>query len=783
MSSRDQQRSDVDLWELNLINEKLLPYLQRLGYKYIEGNVSVPMGSRTLDADCVVYLDEKKEKPYIVVEAKYALRPEVTLLEPAVQHAFTIATALGSHVRYLLVTDGNRYQWFERGAETQSLVPAKYPPPGPHEPYQQTLLQLPLSPIAGTEQYYSLLQSVVDVLRKDGLVFGLRMGVELNRILIAKIHDEKVMSRGGQRRFRAEETTAEATASNVKELYNEAIAELGGEREVWSWSLSASTVQTVVRLLEPYALSSVSRNVRDHSFWRVFAHLLGKDEGAHTTPLPLAELLVHLADPTGSDRVIDPACGTGLLLLETFGYVNSLHDAIDNDAGRPDMKGGNLTGLEINSEVAELAATNLTLSGLSPRRIINVDSIQKRELEKAGVREESYDVVLLHPPLGQVQKNKPILRDFEIARDSPKANLEVLFIERSLQLLRQGGRLVSFVPDTLLSSPSLLHAREWILHNTTLRAIISLPPEAFMPAGHSGKASILVLEKRRPVSDREHVFVADIQSVGYDRFGEPTRENDLPHLIEAVQNFRNEGEVRPTEGAPRVWLVEISALRAERFDITSLDPEGHRMVRVLSHGKFPAVKLGQVADVISGRNFKDYVERGGEGVLLIQAGSVKELEIDIPDNAPRVPISDYESAKRARVVKGDVLVTTTGQYLGRAAVVEGIEEPAVASGAVTILRPRPDVSSFFLAAVVNSVIGKEQIKALQAAATAQPYLRRSDLSEVIVPLPPLDKQRELAAQISERLSQAKDLRRRADELEGRAKALIETEFLGDDVNE
>ncbi len=783
MSSKDNQQPDLDLWELNLINEKLLPYLQRLGYKYVESNVNVPMGNRTLEADCVVYLDENKEKPYIVIEAKYALRPEVTLLEPAVQHAFTIATALGNQVRYLLITDGNKYQWFEREAETQSLAPAKYPPMGPHESYQPTLLELTLSPVASTEQYYSLLQSVVDVLRKEGLVFGLRMGIELNRILIAKTHDEKVIARGGLRRFRTEGTTVGVTTLKVKQLYEEAIAELGGWHEKWSWSLSPSTVQTVVKLLEPYALSSVSQNVRERSFWRVFASLLGKDEGVHTTPLPLAELLVHLGDPVEGNRVIDPACGTGLLLLETFGHVYSWRNARLTHSGSADISDENLTGLEVNSEVVELAAMNFALSGLPPNRIINVDSLNMRELEKASVFEESYDVVLLHPPLGQVQKSQMLLRDFEIARNNPKASLESLFIERSMQLLREGGRLVSFVPDTLLSSPSLLYAREWIIRNATIKAIISLPPEAFIPAGHSGKASILILEKRRPINGREPVFVADVQSVGYDRFGEPTRENDLPHLIEAIQDFRRRGDVKSGEGTPRVWLVEMSALKVERFDITSLDPEGYRMVRLLSQGQFPVVKLSQVAEVISGRNFKNYVDRGAAGAVLIQAGAVKEMEVDIPDNVPRISFSDYETAKRAQVVQNDVLVTTTGQYLGRSAVADGIEEPAVASGAVTILRPHPDVSPFFLAAVINSVIGKEQIKGLQAAATAQPYIRRADLGDVIIPLPPPDKQRELAAQIFERLSQAKDLRHRADELEGHARALIDTEFLGDNINE
>jgi type I restriction enzyme M protein len=778
MDSKENQQTDLRSWELSLINEKLLPYLRRLGYEHIEGNVSVPLGSRTLEADCVVYLDEKKEKPFIVVEAKSVLRPEVTLMEPAVQQAFAVATALGGGVRYILVTDGSRYQWFERGAGTQSLAPTKYPPKGPNEPHQRTLLELPLTPVAGVGQYLSLLESVVDVLRKEGFVFGLRMGIELNRILIAKLHDERVVAAGGGRRFSAEDNNPAATAARVKELYGEAMAALGGEGEYQNWSLSAGTLFTVVRLLEPYAISSVTDDIRDRSFWRVFSRLLGKDEGVHTTPSPLAELLIHLADPAQGELVIDPACGTGLLLLEAYDHINTRPDGESENAGRRATQEARLTGIELNAEVAELAATNFALNGFPPARIINADSLRKQELERAGVREEGYDLVLLHPPLGHVPKSGALLQEFKIVRDSPRATLELLFIELSLRLLRRGGRLAAFVPDTFLSSPSLADAREWLLGNATPKAIISLPPEAFMPAGHSGKASVLVLEKRRPYDSFEPVLVADIRAVGYDRFGEPTRENDLPRLLEVVRQFRDEGHIEPPGGTLRAWIVEASALEAERLDITSLDPEGHEIVRAVSRGQYPAVKLGQVAEVISGRNFKTYVDPGTDSAILVQAGAVKELEIDFAETAPHISLSDYEAAKRAQLSVGDVLVTSTGQYLGRAAVVERLAGPAVASGAVTVLRPREQILPHFLAAVINSVIGREQINRLQAAATAQPYIRRADLSEVIIPLPPPVEQESVAAQIQERLNHAKDLRRQAQALEEDAKSLVEIKFLG-----
>lgn len=72
----------------------------------------------------------------------------------------------------------------------------------------------------------------------------------------------------------------------------------------------------------------------------------------------------------------------------------------------------------------------------------------------------------------------------------------MLFIELAIDLLRPGGLLVSLVPDSFLSSPSYQSARSWLLQRTLPRAIISLPPETLMPIGHSGKTTVLLLEKK-----------------------------------------------------------------------------------------------------------------------------------------------------------------------------------------------------------------------------------------------------------------------------------------------
>jgi type I restriction enzyme M protein len=789
MGNHSDKQGWNDAPESVIISQKVIPYLRNLGYRYIDSEVRVPMGSRMVAADVLVYLDEERSFPYIVVEAKRRLHPQITLLDTAVQQAFAIAAALGERVRYLMITDGARHHWFERSAEGRSLIQLSAAPETPREVYQLPLLEPSLAPVTDPEQFLRILQSIIDVLRQEGIVFGLRVAIELNRILIAKLHDERTAKDGEPYRFSSEGDQAKLVASRIKQLYQEAIADLGGPTiiEEGIWSLSSEALLTAAKILEPYALTSVSSSVRGRFFWQVFSGLLSGREGQYASPVPLAEFLVQLVDPIPGERVIDPACGTGLFLIEVLEHVK--HQVATGQVPLaklpedPPVFLDSIMGIELNAEVAELAATNLALNNLPPKQVIKANTLDRKDLEASGVELGAYDVVILDPPIGVV-RDEYILNQFEIPQLGVRTSLEVLFAERAVELLCPGGRLALLIPDSFLSSPVYRRAREWLLHRVVLRAIISLPPEAFAPVGHSGKATILLLENERPsLKGEESVLVADVQTVGYDRFGRPTEGNDLPELLEVIRHFHTMGHAvtRLEEGRLRVWQVAVNDLNAERLDVTWFDPQGYELTRALKRGRYPAVKLEKLVDIRGGRNFKEYVERGPTTAVVIQAGTVRDLEITLDLSSARyVSSGDFERVERAQIKAGDVLVTTTGQYLGRAAVVDSLPGPAVASGAVTILRPWPkgEVDPFFLAAVISSELGKRQIASRQAAATAQPYIRRADLGEVLIPMPPLSKQRNLAERIRRMLIEARELSRRAQTLESTAKDLVVTEFLG-----
>jgi type I restriction enzyme M protein len=102
----------------------------------------------------------------------------------------------------------------------------------------------------------------------------------------------------------------------------------------------------------------------------------------------------------------------------------------------------------------------------------------------------------------QAAKGKPIASLFDLPK-SGRVKTEILFIERSLALLRPGGRLGIVLPEGIYNNPSLVYVREYVEDRAFIRAVVSLPQETFHSSGASVKASLLFLQKFTEKEQRE----------------------------------------------------------------------------------------------------------------------------------------------------------------------------------------------------------------------------------------------------------------------------------------
>src|SRR5699024_9033466 len=83
---------------------------------------------------------------------------------------------------------------------------------------------------------------------------------------------------------------------------------------------------------------------------------------------------------------------------------------------------------------------------------------------------------------------------WEKGKVKDKESPQVLFIERSLQLLKYGGKMAIVLPDGVFGNDTFSYLRNWLLDKGRIIGVIDVPIETFMP-NTSTKTSILIFEK------------------------------------------------------------------------------------------------------------------------------------------------------------------------------------------------------------------------------------------------------------------------------------------------
>jgi type I restriction enzyme M protein len=175
--------------------------------------------------------------------------------------------------------------------------------------------------------------------------------------------------------------------------------------------------------------------------------------------------------------------------------------------------------------------------------------------------ELKFDVILANPPFAGEMKDRKMLAHYDLARPAlkragddkaPKAERDVLFIERILKMLRPGGRAAIVLPQGKFNNSSLAFIREWILKKARLLAVVGLHPNTFKP--HTGtKTSVLFIQKytkqKLDKIARVHdevakdcpAYEAEIQSL-LDRHGEVPEEDISEAIADLISETFSEPE-------------------------------------------------------------------------------------------------------------------------------------------------------------------------------------------------------------------------------------------------
>jgi type I restriction enzyme M protein len=198
------------------------------------------------------------------------------------------------------------------------------------------------------------------------------------------------------------------------------------------------------------------------------------DSGEFYTPRPVVKLIVDRVAPQLGERVLDPACGTGGFLVESYEYLKPQQQS---SADQLLLQEHSLFGIEKKPLPYLLGTMNLLLHGIENPNIRRDNSL-KTPLKEIGDADR-FEVIVTNPPFGGEEEAGIQLNFPEATRTSETALLFLQFLMRSL---KPGGRCGMVVPNgTLFGDGVAARVKEQLLKNFNLHTIVRLPNGVFAP--------------------------------------------------------------------------------------------------------------------------------------------------------------------------------------------------------------------------------------------------------------------------------------------------------------
>lgn len=527
----------------------------------------VKMGSSEKEAD--ISLKNSTRRTFIYIEVKKRGISE----EEFNQAERQLETYLSStHTATIgIVTDGDRVRAIRKKIDPNDFeyIPDIYAYGGSQAAQVKLVREIPesgdktktgLTPI--NAEYEKLLFECHSIVRDiDGLHADEALD-ELSKVLYVKIYDEKATVKAGENaEFRFQiygASNPSEVASNIRVLYEEArdkeleifskrIPNYERSRGVFKTQirLSDPALYSVVEKLQKYSLVDTPTDIKGRAFQGVLGSAIRAGMGQYFTPDPIVEIAVGILQPTPNDMILDPFCGSGHFLTSSLDYVvKNYGDKIKN-ADLYEFKFFHLHGIEKSERMVRIAMTDMMLHDDGHSNIRNLDSLLSFEnypdilaLRDDGESDPAvFSMILTNPPFGSIMRSevKEMVGRFSLGAKKKSLPLEILGLERSFQFLKPGGRMAIVLPDGLLKNKNAKFVRKWVEQVAEIKAIISLPEEAFNAYGAMVKTSLCIFRKLalgEAPSANSNALLIEAENLGYDATGRLKIGSEVRQIID-----------------------------------------------------------------------------------------------------------------------------------------------------------------------------------------------------------------------------------------------------------
>ena len=386
-------------------------------------------------------------------------------------------------------------------------------------------------------------------------------------------------------------------------------------------ALDPRSVTWVVGQLERGSLLTTDSDVVGDAF-EVFSEskFIG-EKGEFFTPRGVVKIAVNLAQPEPGNTMCDPACGSGGFLTQSMRYMWELMAADPRWRNAPNlatekrrMAARSFFGIDKETDLVKIAKAHMAIAGDGRSNIVHENSLHPAdELDSEAQRHfvrhgtfRKFDIILTNPPygtktkvlaqdaaafdLGHVWKLDRRINTWSMGPGVTERDPYVLFIERCLGMLREGGTLGMVLPESVFHAPTLGYIRQYMLTGNNLIAIIDLPHNTFRP--HCNAKTCLVILKKGE-QQQDNVLMATPKEMGHDLGGRPLYRPGTREIWDDLRVVLDELDAPAGTAHEHVFQVDKATV-----DPDILVPRFYR--GVISTPEIPdghvGVRLGELAD-------------------------------------------------------------------------------------------------------------------------------------------------------------------------------------------
>ena len=601
-----------------------------------------------------------------------------------------------------------------------------------------------------------------------------------------------------------------------------------------SFEENSKIVIEMVKLLQGWQLRYTHKQQFLGDFFESLLNTGFKQEsGQFFTPVPLVRFIVQslpvneIIQAKIKDRktdflptVIDFACGSGHFLTESMDIIHGVIEKLDEKRMTPAQRNRYrsymtdqfgwardfIYGIEKDYRLAKTSKLSSFLNGDGEASVMHGSGIDpfwsdsyvgKLQVRKNAKKNPVFDMLIANPPYAvkgfkdTVKSGSEQFSLFDILTDKSD-EIEVLFVERMVQLVKPGGVAGIILPRSLLiNGGPYQEARKMILENFFVKGLVLLGSKAFLSTGIN---TVIFMLKKRPTaitlangenqdvcaeevvlvntelggSDEEKRFLGyecsnrkgsegikvrdefflfkddDLMSIDHvnSYIYRAMLEEPIPEPSERLKNnvkvikLGDVLDVRPTSDTPFAINLDQYRLHHDKVDLVPLIDH----IEMPRAGRRP---IGGVSEIVHG-----VLSLGGEHID-------EETGTLSVEKKKFVPRDFYNENQNSHVKRGDILVCKDGAKTGKSAYCRELSAEYCVNEHIFLIRAKQEtLSQDFLFYFVFSTFFRMQVDKWARGKKGQPGLNQKHFTKIFIPLFDMDAQSKIVKVIDKKWNTA-----------------------------